>query len=359
MIALLREAWASARANTASSILTLLVVAGMVTAVILTSGRTIAAEQAVLSSIDEAGTRAITVRAEADAGLTTSFLERISGVEGIAWAGAFSPIVDGHNATIPTTPVPVRHIYTANAPTVGLPAHPIPDTAYASPLALERLGMPYGFGAITLTTGDTIGAAPSGTPPPFLADLEPLALIPQTPTGDEPVSLVVLIAERPTLVAPLTDVVGTLLAVEDPSKATVTTSRELAELRAIVEGQLGTFSRGLVLVLVGASALIIAALLAALVLMRRKDFGRRRALGATRSLIVVLLLLQTGLVTALGITLGAVAAHTVLLLGGDPLPGWKFTAALAALTLGAAALATLAPAVLASRREPVKELRTP
>lgn len=360
MSALLREAWASARANRTSSILILIVVAGMVMAVVLTSGRTIAAEQAVLRSIDDAGTRTITVRAEGEAGLTTSFLERMAGVEGISWIGAFSPIMDGRNAALPSAPgVPVRRIYTADAPAVGLPLHPVAQTAYASPVALDRLGLPYGFGAIALTTGETIGAAPSGMPTSVLAEFEPLALIPETPMGEEPVGLVVIIAERPTLVGPLTDVVGPLLAVEDPSKVRVSTSRELAELRAVVEGQLGSFSRGLVLVLVGASALIIAALLAALVLMRRKDFGRRRALGATRSFIVVLLLLQTGLVTALGIAVGTVAAHVVLLRGGDPLPQWEFTAALSALTLGSAALATLAPAVLASCREPVNELRTP
>ena len=360
MSAVVREAVASLRGQAVSTILTFLVVAGMITAVLLTSGRSIAAEQQVLSSIDQAGSRSITVRAEPDSGVTTAFLDRVASIQGVSWVGAFSQIIDGHNSDLASAPsVPLRRLYTSDPTAVGLPERPLEQTAYASPSALRLLGMPYGSGAISLTTGETIGVVPAATEVPFLVDFEPLVLMPATFTGEERVSVVVVIAERPGLVAPLTEVVGSLLSPDNPDKVAITTSRALAELRAIIETQLATFSRGLVLVLVAAASIVIGALQAGLVILRRKDFGRRRALGASRSLIVTLVLLQTLIVTLAGVAGGVGAAYALLFASGDSQPGWTFVGAVTLLTMTAALLTSLVPAVLASRREPVRELRIP
>ena len=60
---LIREAIATARSQPVASALTVFMVAGMILAVMLTTGRTVGAEQEVLGSIDSAGTRSITIRA--------------------------------------------------------------------------------------------------------------------------------------------------------------------------------------------------------------------------------------------------------------------------------------------------------
>ncbi len=102
-----------------------------------------------------------------------------------------------------------------------------------------------------------------------------------------------------------------------------------------------------------------AILLYGLVMMRRKDFGRRRALGATRSLIVTLLLAQTAILAVIGITIGTAASTIILRISGDPLPGLAFMGALGILTLATAMIAAAIPAIIASRREPIRELRVP
>lgn len=56
------------------------------------------------------------------------------------------------------------------------------------------------------------------------------------------------------------------------------------------------------------------------VMVRREDFCRRRALGATRSTIIRLLLAQTAMLAIVGILVGSIAAATVLGVAGDPLP---------------------------------------
>lgn len=90
MWSLIREAGASARSQPAASAVTVLMVIGMILAVMLTTGRTIGAERQILGSVDSAGTRSITVRAEAGSGVTSSVMDRLTRIEGIEWAAGFS-----------------------------------------------------------------------------------------------------------------------------------------------------------------------------------------------------------------------------------------------------------------------------
>lgn len=331
--------------------------------VMLTTGRTVAAEQLVLASIDAAGTRSITIRAEDGAGLTSDVIERIGGVEGIEWSAAFSSAVDATNTLIPDgTHVPVRYAYGTNLDRLGIPRHiPLPDgVAYASSAALDQLGLPEGAGSVTLTTGTGFAIAGAISTPDFLKAFEPVVLIPRaSPTGTETVNILVVIATRPELVAPVSEVVLSLLSADDPTKVTVQTSESLAQLREIVQGQLGSFSRGLVLIVLGITGTLVAIMLYGLVMLRRKDFGRRRALGATRSFIIGLLLTQTGLLAAIGAAIGSIAGVSTLLAMGDPVPGPSFLVATCILAVTTAIAAAFLPAFVASRRDPITELRVP
>ena len=127
----------------------------------------------------------------------------------------------------------------------------------------------------------------------------------------------------------------------------------------MIQSQLGSQSRALVLGLVALTALLVAATLYGLVMMRRKDFGRRRALGATRTYIVSLLVTQTALLALVGVTLGLAVSTSAAVLLRDPLPEIGFVAALAVLAFSSATVAAVVPAVAASRREPIRELRVP
>lgn len=359
----LREATASIRSQPVASALTLLTVVGMILVVMLTTGRTVGAEQQVLSSIDSAGTRSITVRAEPDAGLTAGVLDRISGIEGIEWAAGFSPAEDATNSAIPDgTRVPVRLAYGTQLDRLGIPAcSPLPgELAWASEQALEQLGMPGADGGLSLiSSGGAFGVGGRLNVPDFLQRFEPLVLVPQPPRGDEQIGVLVVIAKTPGLVAPVSDAVVSLIGAADPSKLTVHTSEALANLRSLIGDQLSGFSRELVVALLSVTGILLALLLYGLVMMRRKDFGRRRALGASRLLIISLLLAQTGILTVVGIALGVGVSFIVLTASGDPWPGAAFTGALAVLTVATTLLAAFLPAVMASRREPIEELRIP
>jgi putative ABC transport system permease protein len=363
LLAVLREALATAKAQPVASVVSIVMVAGMCATVLLTTGRTVGAEQAVLGSIDSAGTRSIVIRADADAGLDTDVLDRLAHIEGIEWAGAFGAAQDVTNAAVPGgTKVPVRLAWGDHLGLLGIPdSQPIENrTAWASAAALEQLGMPDRVGGVTSDSGADYAIAGEIPVPDYLGFLEPLVIVPQTRDAAAPaVSVLVVIAARPDLVTPVSQAVQSVLAVDDPTKVKLSTSESLASLRALVEGQLGSFGRNLVIVIFALTAILVAAILYGLVMLRRKDFGRRRALGASQGLIIGLLLTQMAALSLVGAVIGSAAAAIGLAATGDPLPGLDFFVAVAVLAIAVGLVAAVVPAVAAARRDPLKELRVP
>ncbi len=108
-----------------------------------------------------------------------------------------------------------------------------------------------------------------------------------------------------------------------------------------------------------AGLLLVALTLIGAVSQRRRDFGRRRALRASRSTVVALVLLQTSAAALVGVAAGGVAGLVLVnrLAGSLPSPG--FTFGVVVLTLLTALLAAVPPAVLAAYRDPVRILRVP
>jgi len=364
MGAIARESVATSLSQPVASVVIIVMVAGMCATVLLTTGRTVGAEQAVLSSIDTAGTRSIVVRSDPGAGLNTGVLDRVAHIEGIEWAAAFGPAADVTNSRIPGgTKVPFRLAWGADLEALGVPDEPPAEnrTAWASDAGLELLGMPDGAGGVIDGAGIEYAVSGRIHVPTYLRFLEPLVLVPQSQVPTEPadVSVIVVIASRPDLVQPLSDAIQSVLAADDITKVRLTTSEELATLRSLIEGQLGTFGRGLMIIVFGLTGVLVAAIVFGIVTFRRKDFGRRRALGASKTLIMVLLLVQMGILASIGAVFGSFTAAVGLALGGDPLPDSAFFLAVAVLAVFIGVIAAILPAAAAAKREPLKELRVP
>lgn len=364
--ALLREAVASARSQIVASALTAAMVAGMCVAVLLTTGRTVAAEQAVLAEIDAAGTRSVVVRA-ADGEVTADLLDRLANVAGIEAVTGFGPITDARNAAIPGGPkAPVRRGYGTIGDRLLLAPRTAGETALASAAGSRTLGLWDGTGGLVTDDGGEVVVTGALPVPDHLRFLEPLVVIPSSWPGalagarpDDPLAVLVVLARSPSEVAAVEAVVRSLLDPANPQAVTVETSAELAAIRAAVGGKLGGQGRATVLGILAIAALLVATNLLALVTMRRKDFGRRRALGATQSLITALLVAQVSLLATVGAVAGTAATLTGLAAAGSPLPGPQFTLAVAVAGVLTAVLATVPPAAVAARRDPLHELRIP
>ena len=357
VIAVITEAIAAAIAAPVASLLTIAMIAGMCAAVLLTSGRTVGAEQAVVSSIDTEGTRSIIVRADAGSGLDSTVLQRLKDIGGIQWAGAFSAPEDVQNSLFPGNRVPARQTWTTDWHALGMKPLKLPDVAYASPAAIEELGVQGGAGSVTSHNGQTFSIAGETSVPAHLRFLGPVVLLPRRSTSVAPISVLVVLTTRPDLVAPISAALTSVLSVDDPRNVTIETSKNLASLRAVVQGQLGSFGRTLTLAILALTSLLTAAVLFGVVMMRRKDFGRRRALGAPRSLIIALVVLQAAFLSLSGALLGTAAAVAWLIASHDPIPGAGYLIAIPILAIAIGVLASVAPALAAANREPIRELR--
>lgn len=372
---LLGEAVAAAWGTKVASIVTIVMVAGMVLAVLLTTGRTVGAQQGVVDTLDDAGTRSVVVRAQEGSGLDSSALARLGGVSSIAWLGGFGSAQDATNSLLPGgTKVAIRIAYGLDLTSLGITAPGLPGIAYASPLALEALGMRAAAGSVTTTDGIDVSIGGLLEVPDHLAFLEPLVLVPveaepapvlaaattssQVQRG-EPLAILVAIAADASQVEAVRGTVQGVIDVHDPQSITLETSERLAQLRGLIDAQLGGASRALVLGIFALTAVLVAAILYALVMMRRKDFGRRRALGASRGLIVGLVLVQVGVLAVVGAVVGAVGSFVALAAGGDPQPPPDYFLAIGVLAACTAVVAAVLPAAAAAVRDPARELRVP
>lgn len=351
----MREGWHSAWSQPVASVLTLVMVAGMCAAVLATTGRTAAAEQAALSQIDAAGTRTVTVRAAEESGLDATVVERVARITEVESVAAFGPLLDVRNAAVQGAPkVAVRPVYSGIEIPMG------PGQAYASRAGAQALGLLDGVGDVVTDGGAHITVAGGAIEvPEHLRDLEPMVVQPVDIGPGAPVAVLVVLAREPAQVGAVADTVAGLLGAADPQSVTIETSERLAVVRAAVEGELGTYGRETVLGILGVAGLLVAANLFGLVHLRRKDFGRRRALGASQGLIVGLLLVQTGTVAVIGALTGILGSVAVLVTSGLPVPGTTFTGAVGVAAVLTAVVAAVAPAVVAARRDPLHELRVP
>lgn len=366
---LLREALASVRAQPVASVLTVVTVALMCAAAILTTGRTVAAEDAALAQIDAVGTRTIVVTAKPEAGLTTALVDRLDAVDGVEAALAFGPPVDVHNARlISGPPVALRTVYGALG-VLNIPADAgasRTNIAYTSPAGAQALGLSDGSGAVMDTNGNTTVVVGGVRVPDYMSSLEPLLVAP-TPASRGPsradevtsVAVVLVVAKSSAQVAPVETTLRGLLDGVDPTDVTIESSRQFALIRAAVGGELGAYGHSTVLAILGISAVLVAVVLLAVVMMRRKDFGRRRALGAPRSLIVELLQAQVIMLAITGAAIGVSGSLLWLAAKGNATPSVSFVVAVAVAAILTAALAATAPALYAASRDPLHELRVP
>ena len=349
---LMREAMLSAFANRLASVATLVLVAGMCATVLLTSGRAQGVQQGVLSTIDASGTRSITVLATPQAGLDSTVLDRLAPIRGIESAVALGSARDVKNSLLADgTAVPLRDYWGDALGVVNS------QEAVASSEALRQLGMLAPVGSVSRPDGTDVAVVGLITDPSFLADYEPLLLTPRNHNDVGSVGAIVIITSDATMVEAVAAVITPLVAGTTPGQVSIHTSAALDTLRGSIDDQLGVFGSTLAAGVLTLCGLLVAAVQAALVLLRRKDFGRRRALGASRPLIAGLVVLQTTFAAGVGALLGATISLLVLTTLGDPYPSVKFTLAVIVVSIAVSLIAAMVPALIAAHRHPIKELR--
>lgn len=357
---LVREIIASAWAQRISTALVAVLVGAMCVTTALTVGRSAAARAEVGARLDAAGSRALEVVDVKDqAFITPSVIRLVDGLGSVERVVGLSASVDVRNSRLGADGAPVAAWTVEGDPAAAVRLvegrWPGPGEAVVSLSAQRTLGLDEPVGAVR---------ASSGAEYPVVG-----RYVPRTPFDELGSGLVIAGTGTPvrTLQVVVRDAAGAqvtqravlaLLARPDVSDVQLTSPVTLAELERTVLGDLGSFGRGLLVLVLGAGGVLVTVVVLADVLMRRVDLGRRRALGAPRWVIIAIVVGRTVVAAVVGALVGTGAAGGALLVLGQPFDA-VFAASTAVLAVLVAACAAAAPAVAAAVRDPVRVLRTP
>lgn len=356
-----REVLRATLAQRVTSLVTLLIVFGSAATVLATAGRSAGAEAAVLAEVDAAGTRSLSVYAQGEQPeLASDLVARLADYDVVDAVSGFGPVTDVTAAAAPQgTRVAARAVYgnVAGVWTEGIRDAAGSGQAWVTLAAVEALGMEEQLGSVRYLDGSELLVTRVVELPAHLRSLDPVVLVPRDPGAREALTQLVVVARSPQDL-PLVQAL-VLSALEDvPADGfRVESSQELAALRAAVGGELSAQGHGIVVGVLGAAAAATLVTIWSLALLRRRDFGRRRALGASRSMVVALVIAQVGLLAGAGAAAGVGAGLWILVGSGSPRPDAGYAVAAAVALALTATLASVLPALWASRRDPLTELR--
>lgn len=364
---LVREGIATAWSQRLPTVITALVTATVCGVILATTGQSAAAEQRVLSRIDDVGTRTIRIEDfSGAAGMSPLSVGSVSQLSGVRWAIGVGPVNDVRNAALGGAgqPVPSRALYGALPAAIRVTGRP-PTTgeALVSQQGQVALGLSQPAGGVTGIAVDAavVGAFTADAP---LQDLNGSTLIladarPIQAGSGTGLRRIYVMAEDVHAVDPLTTAVRAALSAEDASQIRIETPRTILDLRTVVAGDLGQSGRRIMLLVLGVGLLLVATTLFGAVSTRRREFGRRRALGASRSAVVTIVLMHSLVSASVGVLLGTTAGLLAVWRTAGSFPAPEFTAGVAVLALLVAFVASVPPALLAAYRDPVRILRVP
>ena len=345
-----------------ASTVTAVIVAGVCVVILSTTGQTVAIERAVLERIDDAGTRTIVIEdTEGRAGLDAETVARVAGLAGVEWVLGLGGARDVRPIGLEGgSPVPIRsYMGILPASITTSEWDPRPGVSLAGIDAIRTLGFATAAGPVQGTGVDQPSIGVVG----WLRAEAPLEFLNSgvitVAERDEQVVRIIVLATSAERASALAVAATAVLDPVDPGSVVVQTSEVLVDVRAAVQGELGTWGRNIVMLVLGAGLTLTALNVFGGVTARRRDFGRRRALGASRLDIIGLITAQT-FVTAfvgavIGNLIGTIVIHQVL----GTTPDVRFGVAVAILATLAAAIAAVAPAAVAAYRDPVRILRVP
>lgn len=320
-------------------------------------GMNIESQAAILARVDETGARIITVASTGDSGavLPASSVERIANLQGVEWVIGLGSVRDVRSG-LGAGPAPLRTIRAVRAPITLTPeASREFDGAYVSKASATRLGLGGAYGALAPGSIPVVGWFRASDP---LGALEAFALI---PSHDDtlPFERIIVAVDDVGWVDLTTSHVLDLVGNDAAASISVVGSDALIAAREAIRNEVGLRDRLLVLLLLGAAMVATATVIFVGTLSARRDYGRRRALGATRGQLTMLVMLSTFWPSVVGAVVGVLGGWVYLTFqlgrAADP----EFPTAIGVLVVLAAVVASTLPAVHAATRDPLRVLRMP
>lgn len=354
LMRLARESAATAVSRPVSTIVVTLMFAVVSFAVLVTTGSAAGSVATTIAAVDSAATRSIIIRSEPGYGLPADVVARLDRIDRIESVAAFGAPEDARNAALP------RGALVAVLPmwsSAGWERRA--EGVLVSPRAAIALGLLTPSGSLRASSGAELTIVGAVVPLAEWEALEPLAVRPVGEIGDlGPVATVIVVTDR---VASVPAVVDLLHALVDSGSAPVDirSTRALADLRSRVESHVTGFAHTVTVGVLCTAVGLVSGLLTVVAVLTRRDTARRRALGATRTTVATLVMLQAAGCAVLGHTIGAITATLGLAVWGNPQPPGDVIVAVGFVSSAAAIVSSLGPVLVAITRDPVRELRVP
>lgn len=361
-ITLVGDQLRAAVSRPAATITAALVIAVVCVIIFATTGRSAATEAQVIDSVNSMGTRLITVIDNTGkAGIDHSAVEKLEALEGVEWAFGMGPAETLSNPAVGVTmsvAPPMRTVIGDLPPAVVLTHGRAPASGemILGVDAQQALGLSQASG--TVAAGDVVFPVVDS----FTADGELSALTGWglLPTDDVvPLRYVYVLAEPHTDVASLARAVEAVLPAAIPGGVSIEMPAQAIQLREVLAGTLAGGSRQMMILTLLTALVLTSITMSGAVAARRRDFGRQRALGASRSAISVAVIVQSLVAGVVGVSVGLLVGLPVTFFSSGHLPSLRFVAGSVVLLLLVAVMGSLPPAVVAARRDPVRILRVP
>ncbi|MDT0214597.1 hypothetical protein Q9R29_11935 [Rothia sp. ARF10] len=358
--AVVGEAWSSALASRAFSLLFGGLAGAVVLAVVLLTAQVQAQRESVRVAFEQEQFRTVALVDNQDKGvLPPGMPVRLSSLSTVTRAWSSSGAFEVSNGDLPQGARVSAHMLDADwsrlpiTLTSGrLPrgaGEAVVDDASAAALGIDSTG---GW------VHDDVGRAWSvvGSYAPHHGRAPRSVLVPWSGTA-QPRSVMVVAASAADVDATVRSAAG-LADATGPTDLTVERSTDAAQIGGEVTSTVEAWAVVIVATVMGAGVLVLGLLSLLMVHSRRQEFGRRRALGAGRGAIVGLVVAQGVLVIAFGAVAGALVGSVAGWGLWGQLVAPSLQAALVVATVALGVSAQVPSAVLAGLRDPVRVLRT-
>lgn len=339
-------------------------------AVVGVTGLSIEARGAILRQIDAVGARTITVVSTGGgAAIPAAAVERIAHLDGVSWVVGLAGVFDVRLRAPVGEPTPARAYRAVGAPVVfggasdpdggqGLPAaggRGDVGRAYLSAESARRAGLAGAYGILDPGALPVVGWFRAPGP---LSALEAFVLLPST---DDALALerIIVAVDDVGWVDLVADNLPALVGRAAANAITIERSPALLQAREAVRDEVTRRDRTLVLAILAVAMALACVVVFAGIVGARRDFGRRRALGATQGQLTALAVLGTLWPALGGTAVGTITGWAYLGSRLGYLADWRFPLAVGILTVLVFMAASAPPAAVVATRDPLRVLRVP
>lgn len=368
----LQEATKIARAQPVASTILLIVAWLSVGFALAASGEADAFEREILATLESPAARSfIATSADENRPIPRSLVDATEALSSVETAFGLGPAQDMYRSDLGPAGIPVA-IFPFYGDTLSvidlgrgrLPRH---GETILSKTATRFLGLEFPNAGLVVdpvllrlrdapgSDSPVVGEYDAVSPYEFL---DTAGLLRPEPDSTGEVRRLVVTARTYDDVGLLRQLLPTLAALE-PTSIQFESSAELEAINEVLRGDVANFARLVALSAIGVGALLTGIVTFASVYNRRVDFGRRRALGADRSTLLVLVLAQVLVPHLIGVLLGALTGWFGVSRTSALAPNPEYTMALSTASVLTAAMASLSPALFAAYRDPIRALRVP